>query len=114
MLAKSALTYEAIPLPDRANLSAKESLHAARAFRAKMQARHTVRDFSTEPVAEEVIETCIMTAASAPSGANHQPWFFCAVRDPALKAEIRKAAEGATVPTVAKMKKGVADVMAVF
>lgn len=93
MFVKSALTYEAIPLPDRADLTADQALAAAQAFRAKMASRHTVRDFSTEAVPQEVIEACIMTAASAPSGANHQPWYFCAVRDPALKAKIRKAAE---------------------
>ena len=34
-----------------------------------------------------------MTASSAPSGANKQPWTFCAVRDPAVKHRIRVAAE---------------------
>ena len=34
-----------------------------------------------------------MTASSAPSGAHKQPWTFCAVSDPAIKKEIRIAAE---------------------
>jgi nitroreductase len=34
-----------------------------------------------------------MTAGSAPSGANHQPWFFAAVSSPDLKARIRSEAE---------------------
>ncbi|MCZ8133458.1 MAG: nitroreductase family protein, partial [Rhodobacteraceae bacterium] len=41
----------------------------------------------------EVIETCIRTAGTAPSGANHQPWHFVAISDPALKARIRDGAE---------------------
>jgi nitroreductase len=40
-----------------------------------------------------LIETCLRTAAAAPSGANLQPWHFAAVNDPALKHEIRVAAE---------------------
>jgi nitroreductase len=34
-----------------------------------------------------------MIAASAPSGTNKQPWTFCAISNPKLKATIRKAAE---------------------
>lgn len=34
-----------------------------------------------------------MTAGTAPSGAHKQPWHFCAVADPHIKSEIRKAAE---------------------
>ena len=55
--------------------------------------RRTVRDFSDRPVPKEIIENCIKTAGSAPSGANHQPWHFAVVTDPDTKADIRKAAE---------------------
>jgi nitroreductase len=65
----------------------------AEAFLKHMQQRHTVRDFTDQPVERSVIETCIRTAGSAPSGANHQPWFFAAISDPALKARIREEAE---------------------
>lgn len=63
------------------------------AYRKLMSKRRTVRDFSSEPVSKEVIEDLIMTASSAPSGANKQPWTFCAVNDPEIKAQIRIAAE---------------------
>jgi nitroreductase len=49
--------------------------------------------FSDAPVPQEVIEHIVMTAASAPSGANKQPWTFCVISDPKLKKEIRLAAE---------------------
>ena len=58
-----------------------------------MARRRTVRDFSDRPVAREVIEQCLRTAASAPNGTNLQPWHFVAVSDPALKHAIRVAAE---------------------
>lgn len=49
--------------------------------------------FSSRPVAREVIEECLLTAGSAPSGANKQPWTFIAVSDPETKMQIREAAE---------------------
>jgi nitroreductase len=66
---------------------------AARTFYQAMTTRRTIRDFSDEPVPRDVIETCVMVAGSAPSGANHQPWHFAVIEDPAVKREIRVAAE---------------------
>lgn len=93
MFSKEALTYEALPLPDRADITDGEMRDAATAYYHKMRTRHTVREFSDRPVPRAVIETCIRTAGTAPSGANHQPWHFVAVSEPAVKQEIRKAAE---------------------
>jgi nitroreductase len=39
------------------------------------------------------METLIRSAASAPSGANMQPWKFVVVDDPELKRKIREGAE---------------------
>jgi nitroreductase len=58
-----------------------------------MDKRRSVRDFSDKAVPREVIDAIIKTASSAPSGANKQPWTFCVISDPALKSEIRMAAE---------------------
>jgi len=49
--------------------------------------RRTIRDFSDKPVPRALIETCLKTAASAPSGANHQPWYFVAISDPRASEE---------------------------
>jgi nitroreductase len=62
-------------------------------FRQHMQRRRTVRHFSERPVPREIIEECILTAGSAPNGANLQPWHFVVVSDPKVKREIRIAAE---------------------
>ncbi len=93
MFTKSKMTYEAIPLPDRFNFDAQRERQEAKAFHDRMSRRHTVRDFSDRPVPRDLIETCLATAGTAPSGANHQPWFFACVSDPAMKARIRKASE---------------------
>lgn len=62
-------------------------------FYAEMRRRRTVRDYSAEPVPREVIEACLQVAGTAPNGANQQPWHFVVVSDPAIKKQIREAAE---------------------
>ena len=65
----------------------------AASFFEDIRRRHTIRDFAPDPVPREVIETCIAAAGRAPSGANHQPWHFCVIGDPAVKKALRAAAE---------------------
>jgi iodotyrosine deiodinase len=65
----------------------------ATTFRDSLRRRRTVREFSTEPVPFDVVMAAIQAAASAPSGANRQPWTFVTVTDPGLKRRIREAAE---------------------
>ena len=65
----------------------------AASFRSLMDRRRSVRDFSSASVNPEVIRDAVMTAASAPSGANQQPWHFVAISDPATKHAIRIKAE---------------------
>ncbi len=63
------------------------------AFFDLMDRRRSVRMLSDEPVPVELIETAVRTASTAPSGAHQQPWQFVAISDPAIKREIRLAAE---------------------
>jgi len=58
-----------------------------------MKKRRSVRDFSDKAVPREIIEDCIRAAATSPSGANRQPWYFYAISDANLKKKIRAAAE---------------------
>jgi len=62
-------------------------------FFENLSTRRTIRDFSDIPVDREVIENCIKTAGTAPSGANIQPWHFVLISDPTIKKQIRVAAE---------------------
>jgi nitroreductase len=93
MFSRSQLEYSPQPLPRREAMSDDEMKAAAAAFFEEMKTRHTVRDFVDRAVPQEVIEECIRIAGRAPSGANHQPWHFVAIKDPAIKSKIRKAAE---------------------
>ena len=84
---------ELVPAPRLEVLSDEEIVERAKVFYERMQGRRTVRDFSDRAVPREAIEQCLRAAGTAPSGANLQPWHFVAVSDPAIKREIRAAAE---------------------
>lgn len=65
----------------------------ANAFYAEINRRRTIREFSDRPVPRDIIDTCLLAAGTAPSGANLQPWQFVVVSDPAVKQRIQDAAE---------------------
>ncbi len=75
----------------RLPLSAQREALAS--FEQTMRTRRSVRHFSSDPVPPDLIDRAIAIAGSAPSGANQQPWRFVVVADPAVKHEIRVAAE---------------------
>jgi len=74
-------------------LSEAEQLRRSNEFADRLLTRRSVRHFSREPIPAEIIENAIRVAGAAPSGANQQPWTFVVISDPALKREIRIAAE---------------------
>ena len=74
-------------------LSVEESRSRVQQFLAEVSRRRSVRDFAPDPVPLDLIETAIEAAATAPSGANRQPWKFVMVLDPGTKRRIREAAE---------------------
>ncbi len=78
---------------DFERLDPEEMRRRARTFYRQMDRRRSVREFSDQPVDRELIELAIQTASTAPSGAHRQPWLFVAVDDPAIKKQIRLAAE---------------------
>ena len=82
-----------IPLANYREFPIDEMTQRAFAFREQMQHRRTVRQFSDRPVPREIIEQCVRAAATAPSGANLQPWHFVVVSNQAVKHQIRIAAE---------------------
>lgn len=87
------MSADTVPLTGYARLSEAEMTARLDAFRDLMATRRTIRDFADTPVPRALIETAIMTAGTAPSGANFQPWHFVAIADPVTKQAIREAAE---------------------
>jgi iodotyrosine deiodinase len=84
--------YPTIPY-HRPRLTPEEMIVRAGAFLEEILERRSIRDFSPDPVPGELLDLAIAAAASAPSGANMQPWTFVVVRDPEVKRRIREAAE---------------------
>jgi len=87
------MDYLPIELPHRMHFTDEEMQRRAEDFYSEIRRRHTVREFSNKPVPRGVIESCLRAAGTAPSGANHQPWHFAVIGDPAIKTRIRHAAE---------------------
>ena len=82
-----------VPLPARPAVDDGEMLVRASRLRDELATRRTVREFSDRPVPMAVIDACLQAAASAPSGANRQPWHFVVVTDPETRRRIRTEAE---------------------
>jgi nitroreductase len=68
-------------------------LEASQTFLRSMESRRTIRHFSPEPIDLELVCNAVATAATAPSGANIQPWRFVVVTDAGRKRRIREGAE---------------------
>ena len=82
-----------IPYSEYTKYPVEEMRSRARSFYKQMSQRRTIRDFSSEEVPRDIIEDCLMTAGTAPNGANMQPWHFVVVENADIKTRIRKAAE---------------------
>ena len=86
------MEHKFIPFPQK-ELTKEEQLSNSKVYYELMDQRRSIREFSDEPIAIEVIENIIKTASTAPSGAHKQPWTFCVVTNTELKKQIREAAE---------------------
>lgn len=86
------MTFETTPL-NFTELPEDEMKARALAFYEQMKTRRTVRDFSDRDVPREIIEQAILTAGTAPNGANHQPWHFTVLGRGPLRTKLREAAE---------------------
>lgn len=75
------------------SLPRAQMVAAAGGFAERMATRRSVRDFSSEPVPDAIIDAAVRAAATAPSGAHVQPWRFVVITDPERKRRLREAAE---------------------
>lgn len=79
-----------IPYPDQSD---DERVANARAFYETIATRRSCRQIGSAPAPRAVIESAILAAGTAPSGANHQPWHFAVIGSRDLKRAVRIAAE---------------------
>jgi nitroreductase len=74
-------------------LTERKMIEKSNFFLDNISLRRTVRDFSDEDVPEEVILNAVKAAATAPNGANLQPWHFVIIKSRSVKSELRGKAE---------------------
>lgn len=86
-------THETLPYDQWIERSPEEMAVRASQFYEDVNRRRTTRYFSERPVPCGVIETCLLAAGTAPSGANHQPWHFTVIESADIKKKVREAAE---------------------
>lgn len=92
-MSKPSLKPNLIPLEFRCIKDENVQKKRAEKLYANLNLRRSVRNYSDRDVPFELIEKAILTAGTAPSGANMQPWRFVVVRDDEVKRKIREAAE---------------------
>ena len=78
---------------DFENHTSENMVNRSENFLNMIGSRRTVRSFSPKSIPIQAVENAVRVAASAPSGANKQPWHFVVVKDPSIKKKIRVAAE---------------------
>ena len=61
---------------------------ALAAFVELARTRRSIRRYKAEPVADDLIVSLLEAACWAPSAHNRQPWRFCVVRSPEVKAAL--------------------------
>ena len=87
------MSADYVPLEGYTPVTDAEMSERATDMLGLLSTRRTIRYFEDTPVPQEVIETAIMAAGTAPNGANQQPWHFAAISNPEMKRKIRLAAE---------------------
>jgi nitroreductase len=59
-------------------------------LRAVMQTTPSVREFTDEPVPDDVLNSILEVARFAPNGGNRQAWQVIVLKDPEIRTHIRK------------------------
>src|SRR5580692_3265150 len=72
---------------------------------AFLRSRRSLRAFTAEPVAREVLVRLLEAATSAPSSTNRQPWRFAVVTAPGLRLRLAEAVRARTEALTALLQK---------
>ena len=75
------------------NQTIKEMKINSKKFYNKIKDRRSIREFSKDKIDINIIKNAILSAGSAPSGANLQPWHFVVIKNKNVKKRIRIEAE---------------------
>ena len=75
------------------NQTIKEMKINSKKFYNKIKERRSIRELSKDKIDINIIKNAILSAGSAPSGANLQPWHFVVIKNKTVKKKIRVEAE---------------------
>ncbi len=75
------------------NQTIKQMRLNSKKFYNSIKDRRSVRDFDKKSFDINIINNAILSAGTAPSGANLQPWHFVVIKNKNFKKKIRVAAE---------------------
>jgi len=78
---------------DFSNQTLEEMNLNSKKFYNLIKKRRSVRDFKKDVIDFTIIKNAILAAATAPNGANLQPWHFVIIKNKLIKKKIRMAAE---------------------
>eukprot|EP01061_Rhynchopus_euleeides_P017497 TRINITY_DN2908_c0_g1_i1.p2 TRINITY_DN2908_c0_g1~~TRINITY_DN2908_c0_g1_i1.p2 ORF type:complete len:314 (+),score=129.06 TRINITY_DN2908_c0_g1_i1:56-943(+) len=98
-------TEQFIPYAKYKRYSTEQMAQRAADFYKLVDARRTVRDYSSESFPISVLEDCIRAAGTAPSGANLAPWTYVIVKDADVKSQIRQIVEDEEAVNYARRMK---------
>ena len=71
----------------------EEIINRSKGFYKLIKQRRSVRNFSNKKIDIKIIESAILSAGTAPNGANLQPWHFVIIKNKKIKKKIRISAE---------------------
>ncbi len=75
------------------NQTVKDMKFNSKKFYKSIKKRRSIRNFKKKTFEINIIKNAILSAGTAPSGANLQPWHFVIIKDKKTKKKIRIAAE---------------------
>ena len=70
------------------NQTIKEMKINSKKFYNKIKERRSIREFSKDKIDINIIKNAILSAGSAPSGANLQPWHFVVIKNKTVKRRL--------------------------
>ena len=70
---------------DFSNQTISDMKNNSKKFYNSIKKRRSIRDFKKKTIEISIIKNAILSAGTAPSGANLQPWHFVVVKDKNIK-----------------------------
>ncbi len=75
------------------NQTIKDMIKNSKNFYQLIKNRRSVRDFDKKIFDIKILKNALLSAGTAPNGANLQPWHFVIIKNKKIKKQIRMAAE---------------------